>query len=212
MNTYADDPGTLLEHLDIKNAVLVGHSTGGGEVVRYVGRWGTARVAKVVLVSAVPPVMLQSDGNPGGTLMSVFDGLRTGIAANRSAFYRDLALPFYGYNRPGAAISQATVDGFWFESMRGSLRAHYECITQFSETDFTEDLKRIDVPTLVMHGDADEIVPIAGASLKTAKTVAEAVLTIYPGAPHGLCTTMAETVNADLLNFVGLAPMIARSA
>jgi non-heme chloroperoxidase len=199
MDTYADDLSTLFEALDLKNAIMVGHSTGGGEVAHYLGRHGTKRVAKAVLMSAVPPVMLKSESNPGGLPMEVFDGLRKSLADNRPQFYKDLTLPFYGYNRPGANVSEGIREHWWLQGMMGGIKAHYDCIKAFSETDFTEDLKKIDIPTLVMHGDDDQIVPYADAALLSAKLVKNATLKIYPGFPHGMFATHADVINADLL-------------
>ena len=202
MDTYADDLAELAEHLDLNGATHVGHSTGGGEVARYIGRHGTKRVAKAVLISAVPPIMLKTDANPAGLPISVFDGLRAGVLADRSQFFEDLSLPFYGYNKPDAKVSQGVRDEFWREGMLMSIKGAYDCIKQFSATDFTEDLKKIDVPTLILHGDADQIVPIVAAGLLSAKIVKNATLKVYPGAPHGMCTTLADKVNADLLDFL----------
>ncbi len=201
MDTYADDLAALFEALDLKNAIMVGHSTGGGEVVRYLGRHGTKRVAKAVLISAVPPLMLKTEKNPGGLPMSVFDGIRAGVAGDRSQFYKDITLPFYGYNRPGAKISEGIREHWWLQGMVGGVKAHYDCIKAFSETDFTEDLKKIDIPVLVMHGDDDQIVPIGAAGLMSAKILKKATLKVYPGFPHGMCTTNADQINADLLSF-----------
>jgi len=201
MDTYADDLAELTEALNLKNAIHVGHSTGGGEVARYMGRHGTKRVAKGVLIGAVPPLMLKTAANPGGLPIDVFDGIRAGVAANRAEIYRDFTLPFYGYNRPGAKISQGIRDHWWLQGMTGSILAHYECIKAFSETDFTEDLKKIDVPMLVMHGDDDQIVPYEDAALLSAKLLKNATLKIYPGLPHGMCATHPEIINADLLAF-----------
>jgi non-heme chloroperoxidase len=201
MDTYADDLAAVLDALDVKDAMLVGHSTGGGEVARYIGRHGTKRVAKVVLIGAVPPIMLKTAANPGGLPISTFDGIREGIVANRSQFYRDLAVPFYGFNRPNAKSSPAVIDEFWREGMLGSIKGQYECIKQFSEVDYTEDLKKIDVPTLILHGDDDQIVPYEDAGVLSAKIVKNATLKLYKGAPHGMCTTEASQVNADLLAF-----------
>jgi non-heme chloroperoxidase len=201
MNTYADDLAALFEALDLKNVIMVGHSTGGGEVARYLGRHGTARVAKAVLLSAVPPLMLKTEKNPGGAPIAVFDGLRTALAADRPQFYKDITLPFYGYNRPGAKISEGVREHWWLQGMLGSVKAHYDCIKAFSETDFTEDLKKIDIPVLVMHGDDDQIVPIGAAGLMSAKILKHATLKVYPGFPHGMATTNADTINADLLTF-----------
>jgi non-heme chloroperoxidase len=202
MDTYADDLAALIEHLDLKQATLVGHSTGGGEVAHYIGRHGSKRVAKAVLIGAVPPLMLKTAENPGGLPMEVFDTIRNGVVANRSQFYKDLAVPFYGYNRPNAKVSQGVVDEFWREGMLGSIKGQYDCIKQFSEVDYTEDLKKIDVPTLILHGDDDQIVPIDNAGRLSAKIVKNATLKVYPGAPHGMCTTEADKVNADLLGFI----------
>jgi non-heme chloroperoxidase len=202
MDTYADDLAALVAALDLNNAVHVGHSTGGGEVARYLGRHGTARVAKAVLISAVPPLMLKTAANPEGTPMEAFDGIRAGVAADRSQFYKDLSAPFYGANRPGSKVSQGLRDSFWLQSMMGALNAEYECVKAFSETDFTEDLKKIDRPTLILHGDDDQIVPIADAAKKSVKLIAGATLKIYPGAPHGMCSTHKDQINADLLAFM----------
>ncbi|MCU1281503.1 MAG: alpha/beta hydrolase fold [bacterium] len=202
MNTYADDLAELFDALDLKHAVLIGHSTGGGEVARYLGRHGTARVDKAVLLSAVPPGMVKSKANPDGVPIEVFDGIRAGTLRDRSQFFRELAMPFYGYNRKGAKASQGVIDSFWRQSMQGGIKGELDCIKAFSETDFTEDLKKIDIPTLVAHGDDDQIVPIAGAALKSVKLLKKATLKIYPGAPHGLATTRADELNADLLTFI----------
>jgi non-heme chloroperoxidase len=202
MDTYADDLAVLTEKLDLKDAIHVGHSTGGGEVARYIGRHGTGRVAKAVLISAVPPLMLKTEANPGGLPIEVFDQIRAGVAGDRSQFYKDLTLPFYGYNRPGAKISEGVRDHWWLQGMLGGVKAHYDCIKAFSETDFTEDLKKIDVPTLIMHGDDDQIVPIGAAGLMSVKIVKDATLKVYPGFPHGMCTTNPEQINADLLSFI----------
>jgi len=201
MDTYADDLAALTEKLDLKNAIHVGHSTGGGEVARYIGRHGTKRVGMAVLVSAVPPLMLKTDKNPGGLPISVFDGLREALAANRPQFYKELTLPFYGYNRPGANISEGIREHWWLQGMLGGMKAHYDCIKAFSETDFTEDLKKFDVPTHILHGDDDQIVPIGVAGLMSAKIVKNASLKVYPGFPHGMCTTHADQINTDLLAF-----------
>ena len=201
MDTYADDLATLIEALDLQGAMLVGHSTGGGEVARYIGRHGNHRVAKAVLIGAVPPLMLKSEANPIGAPLSVFDGLRTNVIADRSQFYKELAVPFYGYNKPEAKPSQGIIDSFWQQGMLGSIKGQYDCIKAFSETDFTADLQNIEVPTLLLHGDADQIVPFAISSERSAKLVRNATLKVYPGAPHGMCTTLADTVNADLLAF-----------
>ncbi len=202
MDTYADDLAALIEALDLREITLVGHSTGGGEVTRYIGRHGTKRVAKAALLSAVPPLMLRTPANPGGLPMSAFDELRTAVLADRSQFFRDLSIPFYGYNKPGAKESQGVRDEFWREGMQMSIKGAYDCIKAFSETDLTEDLKRIDVPTLILHGDADQIVPIGASALLSSKIVKNAKLKIYPGAPHGMATTLADQVNADLLAFL----------
>ena len=202
MNTYADDLAALAEQLNLKGAIHVGHSTGGGEVARYIGRHGSKRVAKAVLIGAVCPVMIKSDANPGGLPRDVFDGIRAGVANNRAEFYRDLTVPFYGYNRPGAKVSEGIRQHWWLQGMMGSVKAHYECVAAFSETDFTEDLRKIDVPTLVMHGDDDQIVPIADAGLLSAKLVKGAQLKVYPGLPHGMCSTHPDIINADLLAFI----------
>ena len=202
MDTYADDLAALIETLDLKDAVLVGHSTGGGEVARYIGRHGTKRVGKAVLLGAVPPIMLKTAANPGGLPMEVFDGIRAGVRADRSQFFKDLTVPFYGANRPGAKVSQGLKDSFWFMGMQGSLKAELDCIKQFSETDFTEDLKKINVPTLIIHGDDDQIVPIANSAMLAAKLVKGSTLKVYAGAPHGLASTHQEQFNADLLAFV----------
>ncbi|WP_175702778.1 alpha/beta fold hydrolase [Burkholderia ambifaria] len=202
MSRYADDLADLIEYLDLKDAVLVGHSTGGGEVARYIGRHGTGRVAKAVLIAAVPPLMLKTDANPGGLPLSVFDDIRKGVLANRSQFFKDLAVPFYGFNRDHAKASDGTVDAFWYAGMQCSIKSAYDCIKAFSETDFTADLRSIDVPTLILQGDADQIVPLDDSGRLSAEIVRGARLTIYPGAPHGLCTTQADQVNADLLAFI----------
>ena len=201
MDTYADDLAALTEKLDLREAIHVGHSTGGGEVARYIGRHGTKRVAKAVLIGAVPPQMLKTAANPGGLPMEVFDGIRAGVAGNRAEFYRDITMPFYGYNRPGAKISEGIRQHWWTQGMAGSIKAHYDCVKAFSETDFTEDLKKIDVPTLVMHGDDDQIVPIADSALLSIKLLKKGTLKVYPGLPHGMCTTHADVINRDLLAF-----------
>jgi non-heme chloroperoxidase len=202
MDHYADDLAELFNFLDLKNAIMVGHSTGGGEVARYLGRHGAKRVAKAVLIGAVPPLMLKTDKNPGGLPISVFDGIRAGVVADRSQFYKGLTLPFYGYNRPGAKISEGVRDNFWFQGMTGSHKSEYDTIKAFSETDFTEDLKKIDIPVLVLHGNDDQIVPIDAAGRMSAKIIKNATLKVYPGFPHGMCTTQADTINADLLAFI----------
>ncbi|HUB02723.1 MAG TPA: alpha/beta hydrolase [Terriglobales bacterium] len=200
---YADDLAALTEKLDLKNAIHVGHSTGGGEVARYIGRHGTKRVAMAVLISAVPPLMVKTPSNPLGAPIEVFDRLRAQLAANRSQFYMDLTLPFYGYNRPGAQISDGIRQHWWLQGMMGGMNAHYEGIKAFSETDFTEDLKKFDVPTLILHGEDDQIVPIDAAGRASAKIVKGAVLKVYPGFPHGMITTHADVINADILAFCG---------
>jgi non-heme chloroperoxidase len=202
MNGYADDLAALIDALDLRDAVLVGHSTGGGEVVRYVGRHGTKRVAKVVLIAAVPPIMLKTEANPEGLPMEVFDGLRAGVAKDPSQFYKDLAIQFYGANRPGANVSQGLLDQFWLWSMQAGLKNAYECIKAFSETDFTDDLKKIDVPALVLHGEDDQIVPVKDSAPKSARIIKGAREIYYPGAPHGVTATHQEKVNADLLAFL----------
>jgi len=204
MDTYADDLATLIETLDLKEATLVGHSTGGGEVAHYIGRHGSKRVAQAVLIGAVPPIMLKTEANPNGLPMSVFDGIRAGVASNRSQFYKDLAVPFYGFNRPNANVSQGVIDEFWRQGMAGSIQGQYECIEQFSEVDYTDDLKKIDVPTLVLHGDDDQIVPIDDSARLSANIVKNATLKVYPGGSHGMCTVMADKVNADLLEFLSV--------
>src|ERR1700686_1313986 len=202
MDTYADDLAELVQKLELKDAIHVGHSTGGGEVARYIGRHGTTRVAKAVLIGAVPPLMLKTAANPGGLPIDVFDGIRAGVVADRSQFFKDLTLPFYGYNRPGAKVSEGVRNSFWLQGMMAGFPASYFCIKAFSETDLTEDLKKFDVPTLVLHGDDDQIVPIADSALLSAKIVKGATLKVYKGAPHGLCTTHKNVVNEDLLGFL----------
>jgi non-heme chloroperoxidase len=202
MNGYADDLAAVIESLDLKDAMLVGHSTGGGEVARYIGRHGTKRVAKAVLIAAVPPIMLKTAANPEGLPLEVFDNMRSGLMKDRSQFYKDLAIQFYGANRTGAKVSQGVLDQFWLWSMQAGLKNAYESIKAFSETDFTEDLKKIDVPTLVMHGEDDQIVPVDDSARKTTKLVKGAKEIYYPGAPHGLTATLQEKVNADLLAFL----------
>ena len=202
MDTYADDLAELMDALDLRDVVLVGHSTGGGEVARYIGRHGTGRLSKAVLLSAVPPLMLKTKANPNGTPIKVFDDLRTQTRTNRSQFWRDLATPFYGYNRKGAKPVQGVMDLFWLEGMRGGIKGELDCIKAFSETDFTDDLKKFDVPTLIAQGDDDQIVPIGASALLSSKLVKDATLKIYPGAPHGLATTRADEFNVDLLGFI----------
>jgi non-heme chloroperoxidase len=201
MDTYADDLATLVENLDLKQAIHVGHSTGGGEVARYIGRHGTKRVAKAVLIGAIPPLMLKTAANPGGLAIEVFDGIRVGVLADRSQFFKDLTTPFYGANRPGAKVSQGLRDSFWLQGMQAGLKNAYDCIKVFSETDHTADLKKFDVPTLIIHGDDDQIVPIGASALLSSKIVKGSTLKIYPGAPHGLTATHKDQVNADLLAF-----------
>jgi len=201
MNAYADDLAAVLEALDLKDATLVGHSTGGGEVARYIGRHGTERVAKAVLISAVPPLMLKTPGNPEGLPIDVFDGLRAGLTKDRAQFYREFAVPFFGANRPGAKVSQGILDQFWAWSMQSGLKNAYECIKAFSETDLTEDLKKFDIPTLVMHAGDDQVVPVSHAE-RSAKLIKGAKVKIYPNAPHGLTATLQDQVNADLLAFI----------
>jgi non-heme chloroperoxidase len=202
MDTYADDLAELTEKLDLKDAIHVGHSTGGGEVARYIGRHGTKRVAKAVLISAIPPLMLKTPANPAGTPIEVFDQLRQGVVEDRSQFFKDLSMPFYGYNRPGAKISEGVRESFWLQSMLCGFPGAYFCIKAFSETDQTEDLKKIDVPTLILHGDDDQIVPIGAAGMLSSKLVKNAVFKIYKGAPHGMATTLKHKVNEDLLAFI----------
>jgi non-heme chloroperoxidase len=201
MNTYADDLAKLTEALDLKNAIHVGHSTGGGEVARYIGRHGTKRVAKAVLISAVPPLMLKTEANPGGLPMDAFDGIRAATFTDRSQFFKDLGAPFYGANRPGAKVSQGLRDSFWLQGMLAGFNGVIDCIKAFSETDFTEDLKKFNVPTLILHGDDDQIVPIGASAMLSSKIVKGSILKVYPGAPHGMCSTLKDKVNADLLAF-----------
>jgi non-heme chloroperoxidase len=202
MDTYADDLAALAEELDLKDAVHVGHSTGGGEVARYIGRYGTKRVAKAVLIGAVPPLMLKTEANPAGLPLKVFDDIRAGVLADRSQFFKDLSMPFYGANRPGSKVSEGLRESFWLAGMQAGFKGVLDCIKAFSETDFTADLKKFDVPTLIIHGDDDQIVPIGDSALLTAKLVKGATLKVYPGAPHGLCSTLKNQVNADLLAFL----------
>jgi non-heme chloroperoxidase len=201
MNTYADDLAALVRTLHLKDVIHVGHSTGGGEVARYIGRHGTSRVSKVVLIAAVPPIMLKTEANPGGLPREAFDQIRQGVQADRSQFFHDLAVPFYGANRQGSKVSQGLRDSYWMQGMLAGHKAVYDCIKAFSETDFTEDLKRIDVPTLIIHGDDDQIVPIDASARRSVTLVPEARLVVYPGAPHGLCSTHKDRVNEDLLHF-----------
>jgi len=209
MDTYADDLATLVEKLDLKNAIHVGHSTGGGEVARYIGRHGTKRVSAAVLISAVPPLMLKTAANPAGLPIEVFDGLRASVLADRSQFWNDLSEPFYGGNRPGSKLSEGLRESFWLQGTMCGFKAAYDCIKAFSETDFTEDLKKFDVPTLVLHGDADQIVPIVAAGLLSSKMIKGATLKVYPGFPHGMCSTEKDTINADLLAFLKRAEQVA---
>jgi non-heme chloroperoxidase len=202
MDTYADDVASLMDKLELRNVVMVGHSTGGGEVARYLGRHGARRVSKAVFASAVTPVMLKSPSNPGGLPRSVFDENRRGVATNRSQFYRELSAPFFGENRAGSSVPQGLRDQFWLQSMQAGIRAAYECIKAFSETDLTEDLKKIDIPTLFIHGDDDQIVPIDDAARIASKLVKGSILKVYPGAPHGLPMTLAERFNTDVMSFI----------
>jgi len=202
MDTYADDLAELVAALDLKDAIHIGHSTGGGEVARYIGRHGTKRVVKAVLIGAVPPLMLKTPANPGGLPIEVFDGLRAGVQADRSQFFKDLTAPFYGANRPGAQVSQGLRDSFWLQGMLCGFPAAYFCIKAFSETDLTEDLKRFDVPTLILHGDDDQIVPIGASAMLSSKIVKDATLKVYPGLPHGMCQTHKDQINQDLLAFI----------
>jgi non-heme chloroperoxidase len=202
MDTYADDLAELVQKLDLKDAIHVGHSTGGGEVARYIGRHGTKRVAQAVLIGAVPPLMLKTSANPGGLPIDVFDGIREGVRSDRSQFFKDLTMPFYGYNRPGAKVSEGVRESFWLQGMMAGMPASYFCVKAFSETDQTEDLKRIDKPTLILHGDDDQIVPIGASAILTSKLVKGATLKVYKGAPHGMCTTRKDEVNADILAFI----------
>ena len=202
MDTYADDLAQLVAALDLRDAVHVGHSTGGGEVARYVGRHGTSRVSKAVLISAVPPLMLKTAANPKGLPMEAFDGIRAGVLADRSQYFMDLTIPFYGGNRPGSTLSQGVRDAFWMQGMQAGIKSALDCIKAFSETDFTKDLERFDVPTLIMHGDDDQIVPIGASALESARLVKGATLKVYPGYPHGMCTTHKDRINEDLLTFL----------
>jgi non-heme chloroperoxidase len=212
MNQYADDLATLINTLDLRDITMVGHSTGGGEVARYIGRYGTTRVAQAVLVGAVPPILVKSSTNPDGVPAEVFDGLRNGLAADPSQFWQEFALPFYGANRPGARVSKGILDQFWLWSMQAGLRNVIECITAFSATDFTDDLKRFDIPTLFLHGEDDQIVPIQNHAMKAARIVQGASTRYYPGAPHGLMSTHQAQFHADLLAFVQRKISLARSA
>lgn len=205
MDQYADDLAEVIEHLNLKDLVMIGHSTGGGEVAHYIGRHGTKRVSKVVLVGAVPPLMLKTDANPEGTPIEAFDGIRKGTATDRSQFYKDLTMPFYGFNREGAKVNEGLRETFWLMGMEGGIKGEYDCIHEFSEVDYTDDLKKIDKPTLIIHGDDDQIVPIAASGLKSAKIVKNATLKVYPGAPHGLAQTQAEKFNADVMAFIKAA-------
>jgi non-heme chloroperoxidase len=202
MDTYADDVAELFNVLDLKEAVHVGHSTGGGEVARYIGRHGTRRLSKAVLIGAVPPLMLKTDANPGGTPIEAFDQIRAGVLADRSQFFMDLSIPFYGANRPNSKVSQGLRESFWHQGMMAGHKAVYDCVKAFSETDFTEDLKKIDVPTLILHGDDDQIVPIGDSAMLSSKLVKDATLKVIPGAPHGMCSTMKDTINSELLAFI----------
>lgn len=202
LDTYADDLAELMQQLDLRDAIHVGHSTGGGEVTRYIGRHGTGRVSRAVLIGAIPPVMVKSDKNPGGLPIEAFDQIRASVLADRSQFWKDLSMPFYGYNRPGAKISEGVRESFWLQGMMAGFPASYFCIRAFSETDLTEDLKKIDVPTLIMHGDDDQIVPIADSALLSSKIVKGATLKVYKGASHGLCTTLKDEISKDLLAFI----------
>jgi non-heme chloroperoxidase len=202
MDTYADDLASLVEALDLRNAVHVGHSTGGGEVARYIGRHGTGRVARAVLIGAVPPLMLKTAANSGGLAMEVFDQIRAGVLADRSQFFKDLSAPFYGANRPNAKISQGLRDSFWLQGMQAGFKGVFDCIKAFSETDFTQDLEKFNVPTLIIHGDDDQIVPIGASAHRSSKLVKGAILKVIPGAPHGLCSTLKDEINAELLTFL----------
>jgi non-heme chloroperoxidase len=203
LDTYADDLAELTAVLDLRDAIHVGHSTGGGEVARYIGRHGTKRVAKAVLIGAIPPLMLKTPSNPGGLPIEVFDQLRANVLADRSQFFKDLSAPFYGANRPGAQVSQGLRDSFWMQGMLAGHKAAYDCIKAFSETDLTEDLKRFDIPTLILHGDDDQIVPIGASAMLSSKIVKGSKLVVYPGAPHGMCSTLKDRVNEELRSFIG---------
>ena len=212
MDTYADDLAALVESLDLKEAIHVGHSTGGGEVARYIGRHGTKRVAKAVLIGAIPPVMVKSPSNPAGTPIEEFDKLRSAVQADRSQFWKDLSRPFYSYNRPGAKISEGVRESFWLQGMMAGFPASYFCIKAFSETNLTDDLTKFDVPTLVLHGDDDQIVPIADSALLSSKIIKDAKLVVYKGAPHGMCTTLKDRVNSELLAFFKQAQQSSKKA
>ena len=212
MDTYADDLNTLVESLDLKDAIHVGHSTGGGEVTRYIGRHGTARVAKAVLISAVPPLLLKTEANPNGLSMELLNQIRAGIQADRAQFMNDFSIPFFGYNRPGAKVSQGILDSFRLQAMLGGLPNVYFCVKAFGETDFTEDLKRFDVPTLILHGDDDQVVPVGITALVSSKIVKGATLKVYPGLPHGMCSTHKDIINADLLEFIKKEQSLSQSA
>lgn len=212
MDTYADDLATLVESLDLKDVIHVGHSTGGGEVTRYIGRHGTARVARIVLISAVPPLLLKTDANPNGLPMEVIDGLRASVRADRGQFMNDFSMPFFGFNRPGAKVSEGLRDSFLLQAALAGLPNVHDCIKAFAETDFTEDLKKFDVPTLIMHGDDDQVVPIGITSLVSSKIVKDATLKVYPRLPHGMCSTHKDVINADLLEFIGQAQTKSQTA
>ncbi len=209
LDTYADDLADLVRALDLRDAVHIGHSTGGGEVTRYIGRHGTARVAKAVLIGAIPPLMLKTEKNPGGLPIAAFDELRTSMLTDRAQFFKELSAPFYGANRTGSNVSQGLRDFFWLQGMMGGHKPEYDCIKAFSETDLTEDLKRFDIPTLILHGDDDQIVPIGASAMLSSKIVKGAVLKVYKGAPHGMCSTLKDKVNADLLEFLGKSEAVA---
>ena len=202
MDTYADDLATVVEALDLRDAIHVGHSTGGGEVARYIGRHGTKRVAKAVLIGAVPPLMLKTAANPGGLPLEAFDAIRAGVLADRSQFFKDLSLPFYGFNRAGVNVSQGLRDSFWMQGMQAGFKSALDCIQAFSETDFTGDLEKFDIPTLILHGDDDQIVPIGASAMLSSKLVSGSTLKVYPGLSHGMCTINKDQINADLLTFI----------